>query len=81
MKPGSVHGEFRILKEGDIYGDRALAFYCKDCGFVELYKEPSTKEFWRGRSRTPELEQAPARAEPQKPQEEVDRKVTKRLVR
>lgn len=44
MKSGSVTRDFRILKEGDLYGDGARVFYCSDCGFVEFYKEPSTKE-------------------------------------
>ena len=82
MKSGGVHGEFRILKEGDLMGDRARVFYCGDCGFVELYKEPSTKESRRWRARAPELEQASASEEPQKPQEEEPKRRTdKRLVR
>lgn len=82
MKSGSVHGDFRILKDGDLMGDRAHVFYCRDCGFVELYKEPSTKESWRWRARAPELEQPPTSEEPQKPQEEgPKRRTDKRLVR
>lgn len=47
MKTGGVHGDFRILKQDDMYGDKMYVFYCRDCGFVELYKEPSSKEPWR----------------------------------
>jgi len=82
MKSGSVTRDFRILKEGDLYGDKVYALYCRKCGFVELYKERSTKESWRWRAPAPELEQAPTSEEPQKPEEErADRKAAKRLVR
>lgn len=82
MKLGTVVGEFRILKEGDMYGDRAQVSYCRECGFVELYKEPSTKESWRWQTRPAEPEQVPSREEVQKPErEEPERKPAKRLVR
>ena len=82
MRSGSVAGNFRILKEGDLYGDMARVFYCGVCGFVELYKEPSTKESGRWRARSTESEQAPTSEEPQQPEkEETERKPVKRLVR
>jgi len=84
MKSGTTSGDFRILKQGDLMGDRANALYCQQCGFVELYKEPSTKE----RRRVPippvepEPQQAPIGKEPQQlEREEPVRKPEKRLVR
>lgn len=80
MKSGSVStsGGFRILKSGNLQGDKAYAFYCRDCGFIELYKEPSTKEPWRLRKE----QQAPSMKEPQQPEKEQPSPETKkRLVR
>jgi len=37
-------GYIRFAKIGDLRGDRALAFYCKNCGFIELYKEMKGKK-------------------------------------
>ena len=28
-----------LAKEGDLFGDKIIPFYCIDCGYVELYKE------------------------------------------
>jgi predicted nucleic-acid-binding Zn-ribbon protein len=28
-----------LAKEGDLFGDKILPFYCKRCGFIELFKE------------------------------------------
>jgi len=83
MKSGSVPGNFRILKEGDLYGDMARVFYCSDCGFVEFYKEPSTKESRRWRVRSTESEQAPISegSQQEAEKEETERKPVKRLVR
>lgn len=82
MKSGTTSGDFRVLKRGDLVGDRANALYCSDCGFVELYKEPSTKEPKRWRMRPPELEQVPRSEELQKPrEEEPQRRPAKKLVR
>jgi predicted nucleic-acid-binding Zn-ribbon protein len=49
MKRGSLvsYGKVRVLKEGDLQGDGIQTYYCRNCGFVELYKEPSSKEPWR----------------------------------
>lgn len=29
---------FRIRKSGDWFGDGVIPFYCKECGYIELYK-------------------------------------------
>jgi YgiT-type zinc finger domain-containing protein len=47
MIAGTVTRDVRIAKQGDIIGDNINAFYCRNCGFIELYKQPSTKEPWR----------------------------------
>jgi len=28
----------RFAKEGDALGDQIIPFYCKNCGFIEIYK-------------------------------------------
>lgn len=28
-----------FAKEGDVFGDNITPFYCKNCGYIELYKE------------------------------------------
>jgi predicted nucleic-acid-binding Zn-ribbon protein len=30
---------FTILKKGDFIGDRIIPFYCKNCGYIELFSE------------------------------------------
>jgi YgiT-type zinc finger domain-containing protein len=47
MMSGEVTRDVRIRKQGDLVGDNMYAFFCRRCGFIELYKEPSTKEPWR----------------------------------
>lgn len=49
MKIGNIvsYGGVRVVKPGDIRGDAVQAFYCIQCGYIELYKEPSNKEPWR----------------------------------
>ena len=32
-----------LAKKGDIIGDRIIPFYCKNCDYVELYKESSKR--------------------------------------
>jgi len=83
MRSGTTSGDFRVLKQGDLVGDRANALYCSDCGFVELYKEPSTKEPRRMQVRPaePELQQTPKEELQQPEGEELRRKPQKRLVR
>jgi len=67
MQPGSVPSDFRILKSGDLYGDRVSVLYCLKCGFVELYKEPSTRETWRWQREQP----TPSAEEPQQQEKEA----------
>ena len=85
MKPGSTSGDFRILKSGDLVGDSTEAFYCQDCGFIELYKAPSTREprRWVRPRSEPKQSQHPAAAEePQEPEEkDTKRETGRRLVR
>ncbi len=83
MGLGRVTGDFRIIKEGDLVGDRTSVIYCKRCGYVEFYKEASTKEPWRFSTRVPQPQpQAEPQQEPRQPEEEEpNRKPAKRLVR
>jgi len=85
MKPGSTSHDFHILKEGDLVGDGVGALYCQDCGYVELYKDPSTREPERWRKSLSEQEQPQQPApteEPQKPKKkETQREIDKRLIR
>jgi predicted nucleic-acid-binding Zn-ribbon protein len=82
MTPGTISGNLRILKQGDLVGDRANVLYCQDCGFVELYKEPSTKETRRWHVTPPEVSPDETRKKPKEPREDERRsKTEKRLVR
>jgi len=36
-------GVFSLRKLKDIVGDRIQAFYCRNCGYIELYKEMKEK--------------------------------------
>jgi predicted RNA-binding Zn-ribbon protein involved in translation (DUF1610 family) len=85
MKLGRPSHDFHILKEGDLVGDSVGALYCQDCGYVELYKDPSTREpqRWSRQLSEQEQPQQPASAEePQKPKEkETKREIDKRLIR
>jgi predicted nucleic-acid-binding Zn-ribbon protein len=80
MKYGEIasYGGIRIRKQGDLSGDRINAFYCQNCGFIEFYKEPSTKEPWRWQK-----EQVPSTENPQQQEKEQSSTETskKRLVR
>jgi len=31
--------EVLLSKKGDWYGDKVIPFFCKNCGYIELYKE------------------------------------------
>jgi YgiT-type zinc finger domain-containing protein len=73
MSSGEVSRDVRIRKEGDLVGDNVYAFFCKNCGFIELFKEPSTKEPWRW----PEQQEAPPK-EPQQPKEKLPSTETSR---
>lgn len=33
-----------VLRRGDLYGDKIIPFCCKNCGYIELYKETKEKE-------------------------------------
>jgi YgiT-type zinc finger domain-containing protein len=63
MVSGEVAREVRILKEGDMVGDKVDAFFCRNCGFIEFYKEP-----WRlprqQQSPTEELEESSEKPPP-----------------
>lgn len=38
------YGIMRFVKLGDLRGDMTFAFYCKNCGYIELYKEIKQKK-------------------------------------
>jgi hypothetical protein len=63
MIEGMTTNYVRILKPGDFSGDLVATFYCRECGFVEFYKKPSSKEPWRWQrqqqAQTRESEQPP----------------------
>lgn len=65
MQSGYAPRDFRILKSGDFYGDAVFALYCTKCGYVELYKERSTKEV----SQEQRAQQQPSAREQQKERE------------
>lgn len=47
LTPASIHyvGEVKLRKIGDWVGDKIVPFFCKKCGYIELYKEmPETKK-------------------------------------
>ncbi len=54
MIQGETTNYVRILKPGDLSGDLVTVFYCRECGFVELYKNASSKEQWRLQKQTEE---------------------------
>ncbi len=83
MNIGSVAGNFRIIKEGDLVGDQTSVLYCRNCGYIELYKEASTREPWRLGAPTPssDSQESQEKEEPRQPQEETPRKAEKRLIR
>jgi predicted nucleic-acid-binding Zn-ribbon protein len=79
MIVGMTTNYIRILKQGDLTGDLVSAFYCRECGFVEFYKKPSSKEPWRWRKH---LEEQSKKSE-QTPKEEgpSTETSTRRMVR
>jgi predicted nucleic-acid-binding Zn-ribbon protein len=81
MKPGRLSTNFRILKPNDWYGDPAVVLYCENCGFVELYKEPSAKEPRKETETLPEQEQPQQPVSEEEPQKPRDRERDKRLIR
>ncbi len=36
---GWIPQAVKFAKKKDIYGDKIVPFYCKRCGYIELYKE------------------------------------------
>jgi predicted nucleic-acid-binding Zn-ribbon protein len=40
----SGYGAVRPIKHGDIRGDKVIPFYCKNCGFIKLYKKMKKKK-------------------------------------
>jgi predicted nucleic-acid-binding Zn-ribbon protein len=39
-----VGGGITFAKRGDLIGDKIIPFYCKNCGFIEIYKEMKGKK-------------------------------------
>ena len=35
----AVAGGITLRKKSDYLGDQIIPFYCKNCGYIELYKE------------------------------------------
>lgn len=33
------YGATRLVKYGDLRGDKIIPFYCKNCGYIELYRK------------------------------------------
>ncbi len=48
LRPDSLHyvGSVHFLKTDDQIGDKIFPFYCKSCGYIELYKERSWETKW-----------------------------------
>ena len=47
MKRGdylSGYGAVRLVKIGDLRGDKVIPFYCENCGYIELYNEKKVRE-------------------------------------
>lgn len=80
MQRGYVSGDFRIKKRGDVVGDRMDILYCRECGFIEFYKEASTKEPWRWK-REDKMRTAQTKKPEETPQEEATQRGRKRLIR
>jgi predicted nucleic-acid-binding Zn-ribbon protein len=36
--------EVLLSKKGDWYGDKVIPFFCKNCGYIEIYKEMKEKK-------------------------------------
>lgn len=37
------YGAVRVIKHGDLRGDKVIPFYCKNCGLIKLYREVKKK--------------------------------------
>ena len=47
MKRGdylSGYGAARLVKSGDVRGDKVIPFYCENCGYIEFYNEKNLKK-------------------------------------
>jgi len=80
MLAGSASSSFRILKDGDLTGDYVLILYCRECGYVEFYKEPSTKEPWRLQKGNPK-EEGPKPEQVQSEGEIPDKSTRRKMIR
>jgi len=40
----SGYGAVRLVKFGDVRGDKVIPFYCKNCGYIELYNEKKLRK-------------------------------------
>ena len=38
-------GGVTFAKEGDQFGDKIITYYCKNCGYIELYKEKKEQKW------------------------------------
>ena len=81
MKPGRLSTNFRVLKANDWYGDPAVALYCQDCGFVEIYKESSAREPKREIRPLSEQEQPQQPVSTKESQKPREKEIDKRLIR
>jgi len=79
MIEGTTSNYVRILKPGDFSGDLVSALYCRECGFVEFYKEPSTKEPWRLQKEQQEQSLRPEQTQPE--EKESSHSIRRRMVR
>ena len=43
MEEASSLGGNTLLKKGDFVGDKVVPFFCKNCGYVELFVEKFLK--------------------------------------
>jgi predicted nucleic-acid-binding Zn-ribbon protein len=46
MKRGNYLADYsatRLIKMGDLRGDKVIPFYCENCGYIELYNEKRVK--------------------------------------
>jgi predicted nucleic-acid-binding Zn-ribbon protein len=40
---GHPVGGTTLVKKGDVVGDKIIPFYCKNCGYIELFVEKFLK--------------------------------------
>jgi len=46
MEKGRIftYGGISFAKKGDWFGDKIIPYYCKNCGYIEIYKEMKEKK-------------------------------------